>query len=316
MLNIAYIEPDMKQKSVRYSYYGDLYAELKKVSNCYHGNIASSKLSLLLKNCSFKPDVIVFGLGWFSHNIFTEIGSLSSLDIPSVCIVHKYGIAMRAKQAFCRDNGISAILSSVPIYSDWADSMGIPFHLFKYAASHRVFNSGNDLSKVYDIGFSGALHRSELYSTPSFKYPDLRTRMQVILSRQKDLKCFLNGSDSILPRISSYKDYAKKIHQSRVWLATPSAFDDITPRYYEVCMSRTLLMCSPVPEAYKDVFIPGRNCIEFSCDLGDFLSELHCILDNPERYDAITGRAFVEFYEKHTWKHRALELVNILSKLR
>ena len=83
--------------------------------------------------------------------------------------------------------------------------------------------------KIYDIGFSGALHDNHIYENGSFKTFNIRSRAQDLHNGEKGIKAFLNGDD--IKKELSYKEYAKKISQSKMWIATHGPYEEIVERY-------------------------------------------------------------------------------------
>ena len=100
-----------------------------------------------------------------------------------------------------------------------------------------------------------------------------------------------------------------------MWLATPAPFEEVTGRYYEIGMSKTLLLCSEIKEEYKNDLQDGVNCVEFKDDLSDFLEKFYYYLNNWEESERIIQTAHDDFHQKHTWVHRAKLLHSHLEEL-
>ena len=294
-----------------YNYYLDLYRQLKRIANCYHYNRKFDNVLDILDGCPFTPDAVVFGLSWFQHRYFGDVRGLHSLPIPKICFIHKPGTEQKEKADFCNVNEIDIILHSAPIDESRFNGRCV---LFGYGADPDMFKD-RGLRRKYDIGFSGALHGSALYPESSFSTPNLRERVQDLL-KGTELKCFLNGSDSIKDRIRDYDEYAWRISESKVWLATTGPNGDVTPRYYEIWASRALLFCNPVPAAYMDIFRDGINCVYFAEDLSDFLPKLRYYLKHEGERKVITGNAYSRFITGHTWRERAKQLCCIIKNTR
>ena len=129
------------------------------------------------------------------------------------------------------------------------------------------------------------------------------------------IRLFWRGSDKLSHgRIKRVGSYAKSINSCKVWLATPAAYEDITPRYFEIMGSKTLLMCSTIPKSYKNILIDKYNCIEFNNDLSDFEEKLNNILADDVLRKNITTNAIKNAQGHHTWKMRALDFRTIINK--
>jgi len=313
-MNILYIDPKMYVVGKMYPFYSGLFDELKKIANCYLYEGVCKNIAAAIKICPFNPDAIVFGLGFFAQHVFEEIEGLKELSIPVVCYMFKHHLDIQKKLYFFKVNKVSVILTPLPLYKSYEEQTGCSAKLFPYGTDPDVFKDRR-LEKVYDFGFSGALHNSNLYVAGSFRSANLRLKIQNLIKQQKDLKCFLNGSDSIKPRISSREEYAKKINQSKIWLSTISPFGDIPGRYFEVGMSRTLIFTNPIPLEYHDILQDGVTCVQFSEDLSDFLDKLYYYLKNEDKRQEIVDNAYECFRANHTWKCRAEEILKIIRSL-
>lgn len=313
-MNIIYIEPSFG-KGKTYAHYVGLYNGLSRVANCYLHKKDISNISAVLKRCPFKPDAIIFGLGWFSTGRYGKIKGLKDINIPVFCYLFKPQNELSRKLNFCKINKIDMILTPVPSYKDFERKTGVTTKLFKYGTNPRIFKDWKE-EKIYDFGFSGALHDSRHYVKGSFSIENIRSRIHNLLKRRKDLNCFLNGSDKKKPRIKGHANYARTINSSKIWLSTPAAFGDMTPRYLEIGMSRTLIFCSSIPTEYKDMFIDGKNCVVFADDLSDFEQKLDYYLQNDKARKKITDNAYNDFRINHTWEKRAEELIGIIKGIR
>jgi len=284
-VKILYISPNMEELAETYSYYSDLYNALKKMATVHHGTIGS---------CPFDPDVIVFGLSY----LVVARAPLRTKK-PTACFVHKAGVDWERKSRFLGQ--VDLVLSSVP---------GVG-KLFKYAADPNIFFD-MDRKKIYDVGFSGALHNTENYPNDTFSVPDLRKELQIKL-KESGLNCFLNGSDSIEPRIMDYKHYAEMMSHSKIWFTTTGPLGDIGPRYYEPQLTKTLLFCEEPPQEYRNIFRHGDNCVWFDSD--DFITKIKYYLENESERLRIVNKAYGEFMANHTWMARAWELLEICTDL-
>ncbi len=320
-MNIIYIDPVVySPSSITYQYYNGVYDELCKIATCFLYKRAFYDINDVLNECPFKPDVVIFGLGWFNFKLFNKIKNMES--IKSICILFKPQNNLKDKYDFCRINKIDLILSSLPWYTEIEKATGIKTKRFCFAADPKIFKplKPSVIDTVdYDIGFSGALHNSEHYVNGAFESTkDIRSRIHTLLQKvtpsQKRIRYFWTGSDSIEPRIKDYGDYVLKINKSMIWLATEAAFGDITPRFYEVIMCKGLLFCNTIPDSYKDIFQDGINCVMFSNDLSDFMDKLRDYLKNWDISYRIIKRAYKDFSKNHTWKNRAQQLIEYIKE--
>ena len=309
-MRILYCDPTIHSStSDNYKYYDGVFDELVKMKNCdvflHRGMITD------MTPAETQFDAIVFGLGWFNHKFYGEI---KNLNIPSVCILFKPQNDFGDKLDFCKINKVDRILTPVPRVSEYREATGIETVLFPYGYCPSTFHPRRDVEQTTDVGFSGALHENKHYPPESFLVENLRTKVGEKLNLMNKVRVFWNSSDDRPSRIPGYEDYARKINSSKIWIATSAAFGDITPRYYEVLASGTLLFCQKIPDDYRHIFISGENCVEFASDLSDFEENLEKYIEDDELRKSVVTRA-VSDSQNHTWKNRADEILKIIGSI-
>jgi glycosyltransferase involved in cell wall biosynthesis len=309
-MKILYLDPTIKSStSQNYKYYDGVYDELIKICQVHLCREPVTNLYDYISKTNFQPDAVVFGLGWFNHGYF---GVVKNLNVPSVCILFKPQNNLRDKLKFCIYNNINRILTPIPQYKKYEKATGIKTELFPYGFDPEIFKS-REIEKEYDIGFSGALHENKHYPTGAFKTKNLRTKIGEALQQEDNLDVFWYSSDDRPSRIPSYEQYAKVINSSHAWIATAAAFGDITPRYYEVAASNTLLLCQRVEREYEHIFTDGINCVQFDPDLNNFANVVKWIKNNPIEVSKITTTATQDFLTNHTWENRAKKLIQTIQ---
>ena len=313
-INVLYVDPYIStQREIDYPYYGGLFHELKKICNVELTNKLFDDFSKVESDSKINYDIVIFGLSYFEK--FQFFKKIKNLDLPSIVHLFKPQNNLDEKLLFCKKNKINQIVTPLPMYNEIEERTGIPCTLLPYGYDPTIFKSRLRI-KFYDIGFSGMLHQNIHYPKDAFDVIDLRKSLGEILKNYKEIKLLWKGSDTLSQgRIKSVDSYAKSINTCKVWLATPAAYQDITPRYFEIMGSKTLLMCSRIPEAYKDLLVHQSNCIEFKNDLSDFEKKLNNILSKNELRKTIIKKAIKDAQELHTWKKRALNFKSIIKKI-
>ena len=227
-MKILYLDPVVKTTTSKiYKYYDGVYEELEKIAEVRLFQEPVSDFNYCIEKTGFQPDAVVFGLGWFNHKYF---GTIRNLNVPSFCILFKPQNDLREKLKFCIQNDVKCILTPIPEYKKYEIATKIRAELFPYGFNPETFKN-RDIEKVYDVGFTGALHESKHYPTGAFKSENIRTRVGEVLKASQHLNTFWSSSDKRHSRIPNYDEYARKINSSRIWIATSAALGDITPRY-------------------------------------------------------------------------------------
>ena len=306
-MNILYLDPYSDTSySKRYLYYEGLYNSLIKTNNVYLHRDLIKDYNEIKKEIPFRPDVAIFGLSWFEkHKYFDKI---NNLDIPSACFIFKPAIDLQIKIDFCKINQIGLILTPHNQFEKFSEMADVPAKLFPYGFDPSIFKPRN-LEKNYDIGFSGALHGANHYPIGAFKNPNIRKKINNLIKDIEGINLFWKSTDVLeTARIHNNVKYAETINKSKIWIATQAAYGDITPRYFEIMGSGTLLFCEENDPTYKTIFRDGENCFEFGNDLLDFSDSLIQLINAPNKIKNICESAFQEAIQFHTWDIRAHEL--------
>lgn len=293
-----------------YQYYGDLYRQLKKKAEVilFQNQIKNFNN---INNSDF--DCVIFGLGYFTQNnpsVYRKIEGLAECKVPVVCMLHKPQTMIQEKLEFCRLNKIDILMDTNITYKEYGDFVGAESIRFWFTADPGVYYP-RPVEKKFDIGFSGADHGGDKIKGPT---NDLRNRIRNILEDTK-YNLFWNSTRDLSYRISSIEEYATRINQSKIWVATTGPMNDISPRYFEVMLSRTLLFCNKMPYEYEGVFEDGVNCVMFENDLSDFRNKLDHYVNNDEEREKIISNAFNTAKENYTWEHMTDKLLNEIKGL-
>ena len=311
-MNILYIDSGNRlSENYTYRYYGDLYRELCKLCNVDLFQGIPNNIQDLIRGKNY--DCIIFGLGYFSERnpkAYSEIPGLKDCKIPVVCNIHKQLIMLKEKLYFCKVNNIDLFADAHITYKKWGSFLGVNSTRIWLSADPEIFYDRKK-EKIYDIGFSGASHG---HGKIKGETADLRDRIFDKI-KDKDLKIFWNRQSRPEDRISSLEEYASLMNQSKIWIATTGPYLDVSPRYFEVILSKTLLFCNEMPDQYEGMFVDGVNCVTYKNDLSDFEEKLNFYLTNPEKSTTIIENAYNTFVNNHTNKHMCIKLLNEIKKL-
>jgi hypothetical protein len=316
-IKILYVDPVVGTETAKkYPYYIGLLNGLILKENVDLKIFRGLPLDLdkLIFDSNFKPDFVFFGLGWFGHyKYFEEIKNDS--NIPLIVTIFKPQNDLKNKISFCKRNKVKAILTPAPILEETKKETGIKTFLFEYGSYSEVFSKFHNEDKKYDIGFTGAMHESKLYPEGNFKNKNIRFKIKEKIEKL-EAKCLWKGTDSFNDsRVHDYFDYAKTINSSKIWLATLASHGDVTPRYYEVMASKTLLFCEEPYDCYKDILKDNQNCVFFKSDMSDFDSKIDFYLNNEKERERIIKQANKDAFEINDWSVKADKLIKILESL-
>jgi hypothetical protein len=288
-----------------YKYYGDLFRELRELSNVYVYQGNPGNWSELLSKSNVEFDAIIFGLGYFAQSdvsFFGELHGLKEASPVKVSMFHKPQNLFKEKVDFCNKNEID-------IFLDYFDNG-------KHSTSSRIVKSWftatpkyfkpRDIPVKYDIGFQGALHGKGKIKGPA---QDLRSRIGDFLSKANRYNTYWKSTHDLSYRTHSTDEYASRMNECKIWLTTTGEGNNGGPRYFEVALSKTLLFCNNMPSVNGDIFVDGETCVVFKNDLSDFEEKLNFYLTNEEERNKIIDNAFELVNSKYTWKHMAENLL-------
>tara|TARA_B100002052_G_C15853957_1_gene586515 strand:- start:475 stop:1407 length:933 start_codon:yes stop_codon:yes gene_type:complete len=288
------------------------------------------QLNDVLKIAKFTPDLICFGAGWEWEGIWgdNEIDfdpqpsiSLSNSNIPSVMILNKEYKKLDKKFDFIKKNKISMVFTAHHNYRKWEKKINVRFNYFPFAIDNKNFND-HRMSKIYDFGFSGSLHKkwtdirgrvkSKLFYFPKLiKSIDQNSNKLIKRSLLRDKNIFWNEE----PFNNYYgKKYSMLLNSSKIWLCTTSAIDLVGTRFYEIMASKSLLFCNR-SEAYNSLFIDGEHCIMFENDLTDFEEKLSFYIHHAKEREVIVNNAYEHVMKNHTWSNRIDLFTKAISKI-
>lgn len=130
------------------------------------------------------------------------------------------------------------------------------------------------------------------------------------LDETKTILRYLQNSINYL----EYGGGSSTVMASKIWIATQAAYGDITPRYFEIMGSGTLLFCEKNPVEYSHVFKDGYNCIEFDSSLDNFEYILIKLLRNPVLFNQVTQCGKIDAMRNQTWDVRASQFVSLVQE--
>jgi len=311
-MKILYVDPYSNTPySKQYLYYEGLYNALKLNHDVFLYRDCFTDYNNIKNEIPFRPDLILFGLSWFEkHKYFDKI---KNLDPYSILILFKPGSELERKLKFCQINNFDLLLTPNIYIYDLLKNLQKKVDLFPYGFDPDIFYPRN-FENIYDFGFSGALHAENYYPKGAFKNPNIRQKAQDLINSMKHLKLFWKSTDIFeTSRIHDTIEYARTINKSKIWMATQAAYGDITPRYFEVMASGTLLFCEKNPIEYDEIFKNRINCIEFNNSLNDFLSKIKKVINDTNLITKIVTQGINESHEKHTWERRSEQLLDYLE---
>ena len=301
-----------------YQYYVDLFRELKLLAQFYLLQGIPADINEILSQIQDGVDCIIFGLGYFAQSdqrFFNQIKGLDTLDIPVICMIHKPQTMLDKKLEFCKINNVDLIVDSQCTYKDYEAKTGIKSTRIPFTATPRVFHP-REVEKRFDVGFSGALHGKENDGRQKIFGPTANLRERVYEKLvAKNRNTFWNSSNTMEYRIQSVEEYATKINECKMWLGTTGPVLDVSPRYFEVMLSKTLLLCNNMPEQYEDYFTDGVNCVIFNNDLSDFDEKLDYYLNNESEMNRVIETAYDTAINNYTWHHMAKKLIEEIREL-
>jgi len=121
-------------------------------------------------------------------------------------------------------------------------------------------------------------------------------------------KGYLGWRNPVVRGYNILEDVAKKFSQSRIVL-NEAVKDDLNMRVFEALACNRLLLTEDVP-AIHDHFEDGKHLVLFKTVDEAVAIATHYLKHEDERHD-ISGNGYKEFLDKHTYMHRAKEILKV-----
>jgi len=332
-----------REKYISGYYHQDIINAFKKVGNCYlYGENypkydKNDNIEDVIAKSPFNKqriDLIVVGTSWESENSsITESDphpriNLRKINIIKIFFLNKEYKNLDKKLKYAKDNNFDYVFTAHHDYKKWANQTGLRFFQLLFAADPNRFKD-YELSKKYDFGFTGALHRDFIDIRYKIKYklfknPEIKSYVsRSILFEKKSLKESFKeykiywaewGAKNFLGRnlLPYGNDYVKFLNSFKVFLNTPSAIGIINTRYFECLAVKTLLFC-PETKYYVNTFKDNYNCVMFKENLSDFEQKLEDIINDERKRHRIIENGYKDFIINHTYDKRVETVLNILK---
>src|ERR1019366_5993912 len=104
------------------------------------------------------------------------------------------------------------------------------------------------------------------------------------------------------------EDAGKKMSQSRIIL-NEAIHDDLNMRVFEALACKKLLLTEDIP-AVRDHFVDGEHLVLFKT-VDEAVEKARYYLDHTEDRERIAKAGYEEFLDKHTYMHRAKEILKV-----
>ena len=154
-------------------------------------------------------------------------------------------------------------------------------------------------------------------------------------NEKPEMKCLMSGAtyDVVYPlrdmikKMSQYSDkidcyhsrhklndeYAEFLNSYYCGIATPSIFNLVVKKYFEIPATGSLLLAKECEDLKKCGLKPGKHFVPITID--NVLSQIYQCLEHPEKYEDIrkAGRDFV--LEKHSVENRVKVLAGVIRKM-
>jgi len=242
-----------------------------------------------------------------------------------VMILNKEYKKLDEKLDYIVDNQIDLVFTHHHNAERWSGQTGTKFIYWPFAVDHHHFYDYG-LEKQWDLSFTGILQNP----VPGVQ-SDIRIRIKrhiFLFSFHFSFRRWSIWWSIKRPRFWRYRiywgewgkgslpkeDYPQYMNATKIWLATLSPLDLVSPRNYEAMASKSLLFCERSP-VYAGLFEDRQHCIMFEPDLSDFDDKLFYYLKHEDEHQAIVERAYRHVRENHTWDKRVEQFTEAVQPL-
>lgn len=121
-------------------------------------------------------------------------------------------------------------------------------------------------------------------------------------------KGYLGWRNPVVRGYNVLEDVAKKFSQSRIIL-NEAVKTDLNMRCFEALACKRMLLTEDIP-AVRDHFEDGKHLVLFKT-VDEAVEKAQYYLAHPDERNAIAEAGYREFLDKHTYMHRAKELLKV-----
>lgn len=287
------------------SYYGEIFYALAKECDTTYASKSPSKISELGQGW----DAIILG---FAH---TDVGNhrkpahiIQDTNTPLFPILNKEYTGLESKLNWIKAMKPTAALTVQHETDKYTEITGIPFHRIMWSADVDLYHSYGD-SYDHDLFFSGVTRPEQT--------ENIRERVLSQMNRLSAYRLKINirsHKNKYTGKIYSPEKYAKLLASSKICFVTTGPTDIVGPRYFEVMAgNKSLVLCNRMPkDVYQDILVEDYNCVMFSC-VDEFFEKAEYYLEHEQERMKIVNRAYENFMNGQTWKHRSSEILNIIK---
>ena len=253
-------------------YHQDFINSFTAVGNCYvygegyHNYNPSDNFSDVVAKSPFSNseiDLVVVGTSWEEQNPNLEHSdphpkiNLKFVKAKKIFFLNKEYKKLAAKLEYAIENKFDLVVTVHHDYNTWAKKTGLEFMRSHFAVDPKRFQF-QGITKKYDFGFTGSLHRDYTdirYVVKSKIFWNLNALtnvgFQATLSNpiKQDFRKYniywaewgaTSFRRSLLP---SGKKYVRFLNKFKTFMSTPSAVGIIGTRFFECMITKTIIMC-------------------------------------------------------------------------
>ena len=184
----------------------------------------------------------------------------------------------------------------------------------------KVTKLDKKIMDIFDnsVGYSIEAFPSSHLWNPYHGFENIKKKMMFEDKTLADVAGEKTANDvfQILTKNGVNEEYATKINQSKIWFATTGPTKDISPRYFEVMLSKTLLCCNKMEYEYEEMFIDGQNCIMYDNNLNNLTKKIDYYLNNETKRNEIISNAYDLAINNYTWMSMAKKLVSKILEMK
>lgn len=287
------------------------------------------------KSCLSSVDFVVSGHAWLhdspSANLVPmPLLQLKHLSIPRILILNKEYTRLDEKLAYARDQGFDFVLSHHPRAPEFGMRASCRGVYWPFAARDSLVAENVPEERRFDLGFSGVLGNANASRGSSSPRELLQRELFFSLAKvpihpkasAKDLTLYWNALPTTnlqkaIHRVmggttfTSEADYYSIIARAKLWFASASPMDLVSPRYFEALALGTVPL-SPGYENLNAIFEPEKHYFQIDAT-SSIVSQLRDVLSDPETIATVAeaGKALVA--ERHLLSHRIDTVVQLLQ---
>ena len=296
-LNVLFYE---NKDSKKYIYYNETKKAIQKKARKFHQLKTFKDLEQQINKVKFKPDVLIIGYGATDLSE-KNLPDLRNIKIPKFIYLNKEYHRLQYKLDWIKNQNFRGAFTVLNKTNEFSSLTNTPFYNVNFAVNPDMFSSKN-ISKSYDISFSGVIRKEQ----------DNDIRRKVMNELFEDAYWYDKRIVFSSHLKNTQKQYVKHLCSSKVIFSSTGPADIVGTRYFEaMATGQTQILSNVKDNVFSNLFENEKHFIGFT-DVKQIKNLYEKFVLDEKKRDEMLISAKRNVLKNHTWKNRADQVFKII----